>query len=126
MNKEIYLDGNATTAVLPAALRAAIDAMAERYGNPSSTHATGLKAKAVLDAARDRACRLLGVGTGQLMFNSGATEGIQTAVLSALCAVRARRAAGERAGTLLVYGATEHKAVPESLAHWNALLGLGL
>ncbi|QBE63463.1 aminotransferase class V-fold PLP-dependent enzyme [Pseudoduganella lutea] len=126
MNKEIYLDGNATTAVLPAALRAAVFAMEERYGNPSSTHATGLKAKAVLDAARARACRLLGVGTGQLMFNSGATEGIQTVVLSALCAVRARRAAGERTGTLLVYGATEHKAVPESLAHWNVLLGLGL
>ncbi|MBB3225300.1 aminotransferase class V-fold PLP-dependent enzyme [Pseudoduganella umbonata] len=126
MDNEIYLDGNATTAVLPAALRAALLAMEECYGNPSSTHATGLKAKAVLDAARARACRLLGVGPGRLMFNSGATEGIQTAVLSALCAVRARRLAGELAGTLLVYGATEHKAVPESLAHWNALLGLDL
>lgn len=126
MDNEIYLDGNATTAVLPAALRAATQAMAERYGNPSSTHATGLKAKALLDTARERACRLLGVGPGRLMFNSGATEGIQTAVLSALCAVRARRTAGEPAGTLLVYGATEHKAVPESLAHWTALLGLDL
>jgi cysteine sulfinate desulfinase/cysteine desulfurase-like protein/rhodanese-related sulfurtransferase len=126
MNDEIYLDGNATTAVLPAALRAAMLAMEQRYGNPSSTHGTGLKAKAVLDATRARACSLLGVGPGRLMFNSGATEGIQTAVLSALCAVRARRAAGEAAGTLLVYGATEHKAVPESLAHWNRLLGTGL
>jgi cysteine sulfinate desulfinase/cysteine desulfurase-like protein/rhodanese-related sulfurtransferase len=126
MNDEIYLDGNATSAVLPAALRAAVLAMEDRYGNPSSTHAAGLRAKAVLDAARARAGRLLGAGPGRVMFNSGATEGIQTAVLSALCAVRARRAAGEPAGTLLVYGATEHKAVPESLAHWNALLGLDL
>jgi cysteine sulfinate desulfinase/cysteine desulfurase-like protein/rhodanese-related sulfurtransferase len=60
------------------------------------------------------------------MFNSGATEGIQTAVLSALCDVREKRLRGEPAGTLLVYGATEHKAVPESLAHWNRLLGLDL
>jgi cysteine desulfurase len=126
MDHEIYLDGNATSAVLPAALRAAVQAMEQRYGNPSSTHAAGLQAKAVLDAARARASRLLGTGTGRLMFNSGATEGIQTAVLSALCGVRARRAAGQPAGTLLVYGATEHKAVPESLAHWNALLGLDL
>ncbi|HEX8604126.1 MAG TPA: aminotransferase class V-fold PLP-dependent enzyme, partial [Pseudoduganella sp.] len=126
MNNDIYLDGNATTAVLPAALRAAVQAMEHDYGNPSSTHGTGLKARAVLDAARVRACRVLGAGAGRVMFNSGATEGIQTAVLSALCAVRARRAAGEPAGTLLVYGATEHKAVPESLAHWNTLLGLGL
>jgi cysteine sulfinate desulfinase/cysteine desulfurase-like protein len=60
------------------------------------------------------------------MFNSGATEGIQTAVLSALVALRERRDAGEAIGSLLVYGATEHKAVPESLAHWNRLLGLNL
>jgi cysteine sulfinate desulfinase/cysteine desulfurase-like protein/rhodanese-related sulfurtransferase len=126
MSNDIYLDGNATTPVLPAALLAAMQAMAERYGNPSSTHATGLQAKAVLDEARTRARRLLGVGPGRLVFNSGATEGIQTAVLSALCAVRSARAQGKHTGSLLVYGATEHKAVPESLAHWNALLGLGL
>jgi cysteine sulfinate desulfinase/cysteine desulfurase-like protein/rhodanese-related sulfurtransferase len=126
MTTEIYLDGNATTAVLPAAIGAAIDAMGQRFGNPSSTHATGLKAKAMLDQARACAMRLLGVGDGRLMFTSGATEGIQTAVLSALVALRERRERGEVVGSLLVYGATEHKAVPESLAHWNQLLGLNL
>jgi len=126
MTTEIYLDGNATTAVLPAAIGAAIDAMGQRFGNPSSTHATGLKARAILDQARACAVRLLGVGNGRLMFNSGATEGIQTAVLSALVALRERQARGEVVGNLLVYGATEHKAVPESLAHWNRLLGLNL
>ncbi|MQA42067.1 aminotransferase class V-fold PLP-dependent enzyme [Rugamonas aquatica] len=126
MTTEIYLDGNATTAVLPAAIAAAADAMGQRYGNPSSSHGTGLKAKAVLDQARACALRLLGVGDGRLMFNSGATEGIQTAVLSALVALRERRERGEAIGSLLVYGATEHKAVPESLAHWNRLLGLNL
>jgi len=126
MTTEIYLDSNATSVVLPAAIAAATDAMGQRYGNPSSTHATGLKAKAILDEARACAVRLLGVGQGRLMFNSGATEGIHTAVLSALVALRARRDAGEAIGSLLVYGATEHKAVPESLAHWNCLLGLNL
>ncbi|WP_426340962.1 aminotransferase class V-fold PLP-dependent enzyme [Pseudoduganella sp. S-14] len=126
MSKEIYLDGNATTCVLPAAIDAAVQAMRDCFGNPSSTHATGLKAKAMLDAVRQRAKRLLGVGSGRIMFNSGATEGIQTAVLSALCALRERRERGEAIGGLLVYGATEHKAVPEALAHWNRLLGLGL
>ncbi|WP_215406044.1 aminotransferase class V-fold PLP-dependent enzyme [Janthinobacterium sp. JC611] len=124
--KEIYLDSNATTCVLPAAVAAARQAMEQGYGNPSSTHATGLQAKAMMDGVRQRASRLLGVGDGRLMFNSGATEGIQTAVLSALCALRQRRDAGQRIGSLLLYGATEHKAVPESLAHWNRLLGLNL
>ncbi|MES2015315.1 MAG: aminotransferase class V-fold PLP-dependent enzyme [Pseudomonadota bacterium] len=126
MLKEIYLDANATSAVLPAAITAAEAAMRDLFGNPSSSHVTGLRAKAMLDAARARACRLLGVGAGRLCFTSGATEGIQTAVLSALCAVRERRARGEVTGDLLVYGATEHKAVPESLAHWNRLLGTNL
>jgi len=124
MNTEIYLDGNATTNVLPAAIEAAVQAMGECFGNPSSTHATGLQAKAMMDAVRQRAVRLLGVGSGRLMFNSGATEAIQTAVLSALVSLRERRRRGEAIGTLLVYGATEHKAVPEALAHWNRLLGL--
>lgn len=126
MNNEIYLDGNATSPVLPAAITAAVHAMQECYGNPSSTHTSGLQARALLDSARQRAVRQLGVGDGRLMFNSGATEGIQSAVLSALCALRERQAQGEATGTLLVYGATEHKAVPHSLEHWNRVLGLNL
>ena len=126
MTPDLYLDANATSPILPAALAAAVDAMEGRFGNPSSSHATGLRAKRILDATRLRARRVLGAGQGRVMFTSGATEGIQTAVLSALCAIRARRAAGETVGDLLVYGATEHKAVSESLAHWNRLLGTDL
>ena len=126
MKKDLYLDANATSPILPAALAAAVAAMQDCYGNPSSSHATGLRAKAVLDDVRDRARRVLGAASGRLQFTSGATEGIQVAVLSALCAVRARHAAGDTCGDLLLYGATEHKAVPESLAHWNRLLGTGL
>jgi cysteine desulfurase len=126
MASDIYLDANATSPVLPAAIDAAVDAMQASFGNPSSSHATGLRAKRILDTTRARARRVLGAGPGRVLFTSGATEGIQTAVLSALVAVRERRAAGEQCGDLLVYGATEHKAVSESLAHWNRLLGTGL
>jgi cysteine sulfinate desulfinase/cysteine desulfurase-like protein/rhodanese-related sulfurtransferase len=126
MMQDIYLDANATSPVLPAAIAAALDAMGARFGNPSSSHAAGLRAKQVLDDTRARARRVLGAGAGRMLFTSGATEGIQTAVLSALCALRERRAAGEACGDLLIYGATEHKAVSESLAHWNRVLGTGL
>ncbi|WP_307866868.1 aminotransferase class V-fold PLP-dependent enzyme [Variovorax sp. E3] len=121
---EIYLDANATTPVLAQARTAALEAMAGDFGNPSSTHSTGLKARALMDAVRLRARRVMGAPTGQLLFLSGATEGIQTAVLSALSALRTRRQAGDAAPALLLHGATEHKAVPEALKHWNALLGL--
>ena len=123
---DIYLDGNATSQVLATALAAATQAMERDYANPSSTHRAGLRAKALLEAVRDKAARVLGTGDGRLMFNSGATEGIHTAVLSALVALRERRDRGQRIGRWLLHGATEHKAVPESLAHWNRLLGLDL
>lgn len=119
---EIYLDANATTPVLPQARDAALAAMADDFGNPSSIHSTGLKARALMDGVRARARRVLGAGSGTLLFLSGATEGIQTAVLSALSALQ--HAAVKPAW--LLYGATEHKAVPEAIKHWNALLGLNL
>ncbi len=125
---EIYLDANATTPVLPQARAAALAVMADAYGNPSSIHGSGLKARALLDDVRATARRVLQVPTGQLLFTSGATEGIQTAVLSALSALRQRMDSGEceAAALQLLYGATEHKAVPEALKHWNTVLGLHL
>jgi cysteine sulfinate desulfinase/cysteine desulfurase-like protein/rhodanese-related sulfurtransferase len=123
---EIYLDANATTPVLPAARDAALAAMGDAFGNPSSTHSAGLKARAVIDAVRERARRVLGAPSGQLLFLSGATEGIQTAVLSALSHLKRQGRTDEGEPGLLLYGATEHKAVPEALKHWNDLLGLHL
>lgn len=118
---EIYLDANATTPVLEAARKAALAAMGDYFGNPSSTHSTGLQARARIDAVRASARRVLGATEGDVVFTSGATEGIQTAVLSALSALRGRDDVD-----CLLYGATEHKAVAEALMHWNQLLGLGL
>lgn len=123
---EIYLDANATTPVLPQARAAALSVMSDTFGNPSSIHGSGLRARALVDEVRAAARRVLGAPTGQLLFTSGATEGIQTAVLSALHSLRQRRVAGEAIPSRLLYGATEHKAVPEALRHWNALLGLQL
>lgn len=126
MTTEIYLDANATSPVLPAAAAAAMAAMQNCFGNPSSSHASGLRARALRENVRASARRVIGAAHGRVMFNSGATEGIQTSVLSALCAIRERRARGEACGDVVLIGATEHKAVPESLAHWNRLLGAGL
>ena len=126
MSCSIYLDCNATTEVLPAAIGAASQAMSQGFGNPSSSHSQGLLAKQLLLGVRAQAAAVIGANDGHVVFTSGATEGIQTAVLSALCNIRERRAAGQTPGSLLVFGATEHKALPEAMAHWNQLLGLGL
>jgi cysteine sulfinate desulfinase/cysteine desulfurase-like protein/rhodanese-related sulfurtransferase len=124
MPNSLYLDSNATTHVLPAAIAAATRAMREQFGNPSSSHSHGIVAKALLEQTRATAAQVMGAGDGHVVFTSGATEGIQTAVLSALRAVGPRRVG--QGGQLLVYGTTEHKAVPQALEHWNHVLGLGL
>jgi cysteine sulfinate desulfinase/cysteine desulfurase-like protein len=80
----VYLDANATTAVLPQAAKAALTSMETIFGNPSSSHITGLQAKHIMNKARQQALRVTGAGSGNIIFTSGATEGIQTAILSAL------------------------------------------
>ena len=50
---EIYLDANATTPVLDVAANAAREAMEFSYGNPSSKHVSGLKARYMLESARE-------------------------------------------------------------------------
>lgn len=119
---EVYLDNNATTPVLPCAAEAVVHHMYSCFGNPSSAHATGIKAKVELEATRQMARQIIGAGSGDIVFTSGATEGIQSAVLSALLLAKQQHKCGPE--TLLLYGATEHKAIPESLQHWNQLLGL--
>ncbi|UCX03464.1 aminotransferase class V-fold PLP-dependent enzyme [Shewanella glacialimarina] len=123
---QIYLDANATTPVLPQAAQAALSAMELRFGNPSSSHITGLRAKDLMEQTRNKAKQILGSENGKIIFTSGATEGIQTAILSALISARETLKATQQRGEdcYLLYGATEHKAVPESLKHWNALLGI--
>ncbi|REK25142.1 MAG: aminotransferase class V-fold PLP-dependent enzyme [Planctomycetota bacterium] len=124
---EIYLDANATTKCLPQAAAAAQQAMEHLFGNPSSSHITGIRARQILESGRQLARAVLGADSGRIIFTSGATEAIQMGVLSALCHVRQQRRVGDDAARdrLLLYGATEHKAVPQALEHWNELLGLG-
>ncbi|CAM3876672.1 aminotransferase class V-fold PLP-dependent enzyme [Rheinheimera salexigens] len=117
---EVYLDNNATTPVLAVAAEAAMHTMQSSFGNPSSSHTTGIKAKAELEKTRALARKLIGATSGDIVFTSGATEGIQTSIVSALLAARAKGQVG--ADTLLLYCSTEHKAVPESLKHWNHVL----
>ncbi len=129
-SSEIYLDANATTPVLHLAAEEARDAMEDLYGNPSSSHITGLRARYILESTRELARAVLGATTGRIVFTSGATEAIETGVFSALCQLKKERqethdSVATRESRLLLYGATEHKAVPQALQHWNRLLDIG-
>ena len=69
----VYLDWNATAPLRPEARAAALSAM-DVVGNPSSVHAEGRAAKAIVERARGQVAALCGCKPGEVVFTSGATE----------------------------------------------------
>jgi cysteine desulfurase len=99
----VYLDYNATALVRPEAAAAVARALAQG-GNPSSVHAAGRAARAVVETARADVAQLVGVQPASVTFLSGGTEASALAIESAVLAGCER----------IIVGATEHEAVVES------------
>jgi cysteine desulfurase len=72
-----YLDYNASTPLRPAA-RAAMLAALDTVGNPSSVHAEGRRARAIVDKAREQVASLVGAKPSEVVFTSGAAEANNT------------------------------------------------
>lgn len=94
MPERVYLDWNATTPLRPEAREAMIAAL-DVVGNPSSVHAEGRAAKAIVERARAQVAAAFGAEGADVVFTSGATEAAALAL----------------AGRGLVAGDVEHDAV---------------
>src|SRR4029453_8782104 len=70
----LYFDHNATTPVDPAVAEAVARVMTDTFGNASSVHHFGQRAKAVLDDARSSVSTLLAAGPSEVVFTSGGPE----------------------------------------------------
>ncbi|KAM9613960.1 selenocysteine lyase isoform 10-T19 [Morphnus guianensis] len=70
----VYLDHNATTPLAPEAAQAVQDAMLQAWGNPSSSHPAGRKAKELIGCARESLARMVGGRPEDIVFTSGGTE----------------------------------------------------
>ncbi len=81
----VYLDYNATAPIRPEAAEAVMRALSIG-GNPSSVHAAGRKARAVVEKARGEVAALIGVRDGSVTFTSGGTEANALAIASAVSA----------------------------------------
>ena len=79
----IYLDHNATTPLHPAVADRMVAALAEDFGNPSSLHHFGQRAKAVVDQARSAVAALIGADASEIIFTSGGTESDNLAIRGA-------------------------------------------
>ncbi len=84
MNGTIYLDNNATTRVAPECLDAVLACLRDEYGNPSSKHAAGERARRLVNEARAQVAELIGAQPAELVFTSGGTESNHLAILGAL------------------------------------------
>lgn len=70
----IYLDNNSTTPVLKEVLQSMMQVLEDNYGNPSSVHHFGLRAKEVLETSRRSVAEFLGAQPQNIIFTSGGTE----------------------------------------------------
>jgi cysteine desulfurase len=101
---EIYLDYAATAPLDPAVGAAMQDCLMREFGNPSSQHAAGRRARALVEAARAAVAARVGAASERIVFTSGATESNNLALQGVL-----RRSRGRRVH--LVTSRIEHKSV---------------
>src|SRR5260370_8115533 len=71
--RRVYLDHNATTPVAPEVLAAMLPYYSEEYGNASSIHTFGQRARGAVEEARESVAALLGARPAEIMFSSGGT-----------------------------------------------------
>lgn len=91
MNQPIYLDHNATTPLLPEVIDAMLPYLREHFGNPSSGHVFGQRAREAVDQAREQVAGLLACDPGEIVFTSGGTEANNLAIRGVAEALPTRR-----------------------------------
>lgn len=111
----IYLDHNATTPPLPGVADAVAQASKEFFGNPSSLHAAGRKARHLLESSREQIAGLLKVKRQELVFTSGGSESNNTVLLQLIYRNRPLR---------LITSKIEHPSILQTVSHLTSLQGI--
>ncbi len=103
----LYFDQNATTSQSESVTAAMVEAMTTGWANPSSIHRSGQEARRQVELARARVSALIGADPKELVFTSGGTESVNTAIRSLL------QERGQRC--VVLTSAVEHSAVREQM-----------
>ncbi len=107
----IYLDNNATTKTAPQVVQRSAECADELWGNPSSRHTAGKHAHHAIETARAEVAALIGALPEEIVFTSGGTESLNTALHSAILSFPERRR--------IVLTATEHSATTAPCRFWE-------
>jgi len=102
--KRVYLDHIAATPLHPAALKAMLPFLRERFGNPQSIHSDGQVALEAVEEAREKVGDLINASAGEILFTASGSEANNMAVKGLALASRSR-------GTHLIFSAVEHLSV---------------
>jgi cysteine desulfurase len=106
--RRVYLDNNATTPIAPEVFEAMRAFYLEDYGNASSIHWYGQRARAAVETAREQVARLINARPSEIVFTSGGTESDNMAIVGLVDAVR-------RESKHVITSALEHPAVLHTL-----------
>lgn len=109
------MDYAATTPLDPRVVDAMLPYLTDTFGNPSSLHASGRRARRALEDAREQIAHILACQPTEILFTSGGTESDNTAIFGI---ARAQRAAGR--GSHVVTSQIEHHAVLHACAQLEA------
>ncbi|MYB94918.1 cysteine desulfurase [Candidatus Poribacteria bacterium] len=104
MNNVIYMDNHATTPIAPEVLAAMLPYITMNFGNASSTHPFGVRAKDAVEKARQQVAELLGCSEKEIVFTSGATESDNLAIKGIAYACREK-------GNHIITSTAEHHAI---------------
>ena len=106
---QIYLDYNATTPLDPLVLEEMLPYFSKDYGNPSSIHSFGNKAKSALDLSRDRLAALVNARPKEITFTTGGSESNNYAIKGIAYALREK-------GNHLITTSVEHASCLETFS----------
>ena len=107
MKLPVYFDYNATTPLDSEVRDAMLPYLSETFGNPSSVHQVGRRARALLDDARDRASIVLQCKPSEVIFTSGGTESVNLALFGTARLLKNK-------GRHIITSAIEHDAILQS------------
>ena len=115
VRRDVYLDNNATTPVSPKVCEAMLPFLGPEWGNPSSIHQAGSRARSAVETARRIVAQGLNCTARRIVFTGGGSEADNLAIFGTVAAYK-----GDRRH--LITSSIEHPAV---LAPFRALVGQG-
>jgi len=111
-NNIIYLDNNATTPLASDVANAMDRCLRDNFGNPSSSHIYGRKAKKAVQNSREKVAELIGAKPEEIIFTSGGTEANNMAIIGTAMKYRSGH---------IITSCIEHPSVMNPLKHLESL-----